>query len=73
MKKQTPRKWSEEDRQTVLSTIARLTPEQQAQFPEEVRPGERSFTIEEKWLLDEFFGLLPRVLTKEEVRRLNLV
>lgn len=73
MKKQTPRKWSEEDRQTVLSTIARLTPEQQAQFPEEVRRGERSFTIEEKWLLDEFFGLLPRVLTKEEVRRLNLV
>ena len=59
MKKWTPRKWSEEDRQTVLRTMARLTPEQQAQFPEDVRRGERSFTIEEKWLLDEFYGTQP--------------
>lgn len=72
MRKRTPQKLTEEQRQMIISTIAELTPEQQAQFPEEVRRGNRSFTIEEKWLLDEFFGLLPRVLTKEEVRRLNL-
>lgn len=63
---------TEEQRQMVVRTIAKLTPEQQAQFPDEVRRGERSFTIKEKWLLDEFFGLLPRVLTKEEAKRLNL-
>ncbi len=43
----------------IISTIAELTPEQQAQFPEEVRRGDRSFTIEEKWLLDEFYGIQP--------------
>jgi len=59
MKKRTTQKWSEEDRQTVLRTMARLTPEQQAQFPEDVRRGERSFTIEEKWWLDEFYGTQP--------------
>ncbi len=63
---------TEEQRQMVISTIAGLTPEQQAQFPEDVRRGERSFTIEEKWLLEEFSGFAPRILTKEEVKRLNL-
>ena len=63
---------TEEQRQMVISTIAGLTPEQQAQFPEDVRRGERSFTIEEKWLLEELSGFAPRVLTKEEVKRLNL-
>lgn len=55
---------TEEQRQMIVRTIAKLTPEQQAQFPDDVRHGERSFTIKEKWLLDEFFGLLPRVPTK---------
>ena len=54
---------TEEQRQMIVRTIAKLTPEQQAQFPDDVRHGERSFTIKEKWLLDEFFGLLPSVLT----------
>jgi len=53
--------------------MARLTQEQQVQFPEDVRHRDRSFTIEEKWLLEEFSGFAPRVLTKEEVKRLNLV
>ena len=65
MRKRTPQKWTEEDRQTVLRTMARLTPEQQAQFPEEVRHGNRSFTIEEKWLLDEFYGMQPGRLAME--------
>ena len=63
---------TEEQRQMVISTIAGLTPEQQIQFPEDVRRGERSFTIEEKWLLEEFSGFAPRILTKEESKRLNL-
>ena len=63
---------TDEQRQMIISTIAELTPEQQAQFPLDVRRGERSFTIEEKWLLDEFFDLMPRVLTQEEIERLHL-
>lgn len=72
MRKRTPQKLTEEQRQMIISTIAELTPEQQSQFPEDVKRGNRSFTIEEKWLLEELSGFAPRVLTKEEVRRLNL-
>lgn len=66
------KKLTEEQRQMIISTIAELTLEQQAQFPEDVKRGERSFTLEEKWLLEEFSGFAPRTLTKEEVSRLNL-
>ena len=50
--------WTETDRQAVMRLLRSLTPEQQAQFPEEVRRGDRSFTSQENqlWhqLLDEW-------------------
>ena len=58
--KWTPLKeWTDKDREVVIRTISELTPEQRAQFPEDVRRGDRPFNMQERWLLDEFNDMQP--------------
>ena len=45
--------WTDEDRKDMLKFLDELTPEQQAQFPVEVRHGDRYFTPEEDMLYDK--------------------
>ena len=46
--------WTEERRKAVLRSLSYLTPEQLALFPEDVRRGDRPFTIQERWRLESF-------------------
>lgn len=51
--------WSENDRRKVLDVLTEFTPEQQAQFPDDIRRGDRTFSMTERWLIDEFLEMQP--------------
>ena len=58
--------WNEKSRKRMLNFLEVLTPEQQAQFPEEVRRGDRFFTPEE----DRLYDKLRREWTYKRANRL---
>ena len=63
--------WTQEDREIGLRIMRRLEPEQQAQFPEDLRRGDRDFTKEEADKHSELMAEWTPAKSKALVKKLS--